>query len=376
MIRIDEIYNNTFKSWVDHNLPLTRLFYCDPFGCTSPENLYNFGDSECELNYIFLHDQEPIHLDIHKPLFDKVVQRNLDLNYGKDSYLKQSIKQQALVCSEFNSEAVKEVEDRYQWKAYHYFFHGWAALDWYRGYDRTFLMSDPGNRTMEYSVFSPNRIIGGRRDHRVLLMYWIAKYNIQNHNISCPSVCPVEQSSIQEIAQRYQAQYPDIVEHIDQLKLPWCYPGEDDHPMHSCWLSLFDQAERSLVYLVTETLFFGQRNHLTEKTFKPICLRMPFIIASNAGSLAYLRRYGFKTFSSVWDESYDNETNDLARVEKIAQLVKHLDSMSQIELQQLHDATKHIVEYNYNHFYNGDFEKILWQELTTMLGDIRNDFNI
>lgn len=355
---------------------MTRLFYCDPFGCTAPENLYNFGTSPRELNYIFMHDQEPIHLDIHRPLFDKVIDRNLDLNHGKDRYKNLPIKQQALVCSEYRSEAVKEVESLYHWKAYHYFFHGWAALDWYRGYDRTFLMSEPGHRTMEYSVFSPNRIIGGRRDHRVLLMYWVAKYNIRHHNISCPDVCPVEQTRIHDIAVKYQTQYPDIVEQINSLDLPWCYPGEDDHPMHSCWLSLFDQAERSLVYLVTETLYFGQRNHLTEKTFKPICLRMPFIIASNAGSLAYLRNYGFQTFSDFWDESYDLETNDLARMEKIAQVTKHIDSMTQIELQQLHEATRPIVEHNYNHFYSGAFEKILWKELVTMLGNIRNDFDL
>ena len=55
--------------------------------------------------------------------------------------------------------------------------------------------------------------------------------------------------------------------------------------MQSNQLSLFEQSAESLLYLVTETVASGRRQHLTEKTFKPICLQMPFIIVGCAGSL-------------------------------------------------------------------------------------------
>jgi predicted XRE-type DNA-binding protein len=117
----------------------------------------------------------------------------------------------------------------------------------------------------------------------------------------------------------------------------------------------------------------GRRLHLTEKTFKPICLQMPFIIVGTAGSLKYLRSYGFKTFSSLWDESYDKESNDIVRLEKIAQLLKELDALSQKEKQELFHASNDIIQHNYNHFYNGGFEKILWTELQEMLNGIDTD---
>ena len=140
--------------------------------------------------------------------------------------------------------------------------------------------------------------------------------------------------------------------------------------MHSYQLSLFDESAESLLYLVTETVATGRRLHLTEKTFKPICLRMPFMLVGTRGSLAYLRSYGFKTFGHLWDESYDDEINDHQRLEKIAFTLRALDVLPAEEKQRLFDLAQEVCEYNYNHFYSGGFESILWQELTDMLNDI------
>jgi len=80
MIRIDEIYNNTFWPWFRNNRPGTRLFFCDPPGNTSPDALFNLGnDNIVENDYVFCHDQEPVHLDTFEPLFDAVKVRNKDI---------------------------------------------------------------------------------------------------------------------------------------------------------------------------------------------------------------------------------------------------------------------------------------------------------
>jgi hypothetical protein len=339
------------------------MFFCDPFGHTQPQNLYNHGHDVHELNYLFMHDQEPIHLDVHQALFDDVVRRNRDLNHGNGA------RHQAVVVSELNSDAVAQLCSRYNWQAYYYFFHGWAALDWYRGYNRTYLMPLADQRIITKSFISPNRIIGGRRSHRVELMYQLLKRKVNNAWISFPQVCPVEGT-----------QPADMLSHSDAqsvfaaAQLPWDFPGETGHPMHSCWLSLFDQAAESLAYVVTETVYHGRRLHLTEKTFKPIAMGMPFVMVSAAGSLAYLRSYGFRTFGEFWDESYDTELDDQVRLERIADLLKQLDSMSPSGLQQLWQAMLPTIQHNLDHFYNGAFEHMLWQELTHMLQLIQQDF--
>jgi hypothetical protein len=90
-------------------------------------------------------------------------------------------------------------------------------------------------------------------------------------------------------------------------------------------------------------------------------------LVAPAGSLAYLREYGFKTFADVFDESYDLEIDDMRRIEKVTDLLKDLNNLSVAERQQIHKACLPMVEHNYNHFYSGGCTDILWTELTGML---------
>jgi hypothetical protein len=362
MFRIDEIYQSVFWPWFQKNKPQWRVQFCDPFGRSDPDSVLNYGcDTETETNYTFFFDQEPIHLDLHLPTFDKVKNiLNPDIHKCHGSVGN-------LITSEFDSDTVRTVCSQYGWKSYYYFFHGWAALDWYRGYDKTFLITHWQQRKPTKTFLAPNRIIAGARHHRLKILYWIFKMNMLNNHISCPLVCPAENISIESAVSNLRPQYPDILEIFQSIPLPINFENEQGHPMHSCWLSLFKESNDSLLYLVTETVASGKRGHLTEKTFKPIAMGMPFVIVSTHGSLQYLKRYGFKTFDSVWDEGYDLEPDDDLRIEKIAQLVKSLDSLSVVERLEIFDQCIPIIEYNWNHFYNGGFEKILWQELTDML---------
>ena len=75
-------------------------------------------------------------------------------------------------------------------------------------------------------------------------------------------------------------------------------------------------------------------------------------------------------FRSVFDESYDNETDDIKRVEKVARLLKELDNLTVKERQHIHQACLPAVEHNYNHFYNGGLTDILWPELVNMLKEL------
>ena len=74
--------------------------------------------------------------------------------------------------------------------------------------------------------------------------------------------------------------------------------------------------------LVLETFFEPERNgfFITEKTVKPLLTGQPFVIAGPPGFLQHLKLLGFHTFDSLWDESYDQETNDLKRSNMIADL--------------------------------------------------------
>jgi hypothetical protein len=367
MIRIDEIYNNTLWTWIKKNRLGFRVFHCDPFGRSDPDSVMNYGKDDChEHNYIFFFDQEPIHLNIHTETFNRVYGLNLDLT---GELRNQTRNAGHLITSERDSENVEKVCARMKWTPHYYFFHGWAALDWYRGYDKTFLIKPIQERTITRTFIAPNRIVAGERQHRLEMLYHIFKNGMINNHISCPAVCPAENISILDAVKPLSTKYSDIESVFAAQTLPINFEGETDHPMHSCWLSLFDQCAESLLYLVTETVATGRRHHITEKTFKPIAMGMPFVIVGTKGSLEYLRSYGFRTFEGIWDESYDN-AEDAVRIQRIASLLRSLDELTPESKQDLFAQCQEVIEHNWNHFYSGGFESVLWKELNEMLNEI------
>lgn len=86
--------------------------------------------------------------------------------------------------------------------------------------------------------------------------------------------------------------------------------------------------EDSFLFLNTETYCDNSRFFLTEKTFKPIRLGMPFVTVANPGTLAYLRTMGFKTFNEWIDESYDLVTSEDEKIEKVVKEVVRFSKMT------------------------------------------------
>ena len=335
MIRIDEIYNNVF-------LPIVQdqsnkcLHWFDPFGSTKFSDLRTVPKFTDVGKHFLFWDQEPFHPDIHQ---------NTLKQYRKEFSNDPTV----LVTSEYNSDDINWVCSEYNFEKSYYFFHGWAVLDWYRGYNRTFLHQ---LKNIKHTFLCPNNIVGGKRQHRLELFNELCKRNlIKNNLIGMPATCPYEGLVVKDHV-NYDVQLPLVIDDFD------------NHANNSHRITMWKQAAESLVQVVTETSYAGNKQHLTEKTFKPIVLKQPFILVSNRGSLEYLRSYGFETFSSVWDESYDTLPDD-QRISAIGNLLEELEHSNCREW--LSEQCAPIVEHNYNHFYGGAFEKILWNELTEMV---------
>lgn len=114
--------------------------------------------------------------------------------------------------------------------------------------------------------------------------------------------------------------------------------------------------EKSLLSLVTETNFYGKTLYnenidngriLSEKTFKPIAMKHPFIIVSNKNFLDCIRSLGYKTFYPYIDESYDLIDDDAERLLAIVKEIERLTKMSKDEQEIFIKFTNDICEYNY-----------------------------
>jgi len=104
--------------------------------------------------------------------------------------------------------------------------------------------------------------------------------------------------------------------------------------------------------LVNETTYHTKPGYdgvpfWSEKIFKCIGMKHPFIVATAPNSLQYLKQLGYKTFDGIIDESYDLETDDGKRMIKIVNETERLCKLQSTELENFLDQAKEICEYNY-----------------------------
>lgn len=107
----------------------------------------------------------------------------------------------------------------------------------------------------------------------------------------------------------------------------------------------------TFVWVVTETLFGNKTESirtpfLTEKTFKPIMLYMPFVIIGNYKTLESLKKMGYKTFDHWWDESYDIEPNPGKRLTKVFDTLKHIATFTPNDMNTMLLDMKDVLEHN------------------------------
>lgn len=125
----------------------------------------------------------------------------------------------------------------------------------------------------------------------------------------------------------------------------------------------------SCINLVTETSFVENELFLSEKILKPILNYQPFIVFGPYRYLAELKKYGFKTFSSFWDESYDEIENPEKRLHELMTLVKKLNNKSIEEFNDIYKSVKEICIHNRNLFYSLELDS-----LKVILGEIENEW--
>lgn len=142
------------------------------------------------------------------------------------------------------------------------------------------------------------------------------------------------------------------VNQIDELssKLPLVLdtPDFSKFPMESSVSDTIKFYSDSLIHVIAETNFYTNIIHITEKTMKPIMYKQPFIFVGPARSIKYLKDLGFKTFSDLWDESYDDEEDHNKRMNMVLDLLERLNNLSDKDKLNISRICSSIVNYNYN----------------------------
>jgi hypothetical protein len=347
MLQIDHVYE--FLSQIvfkDHQV----IFLPNGF---LPENITgNFMDDLHVFNgtvssrKIFFYDQEPVLLNFIDPY----------LTNGK-----LSVQLDALVTSE-QSQLVNDICRVNQIRSLYYFFHGFAALDWYRGY-----YALNSNKLIvkqyKYDFISMNRIINNDRSYRIYFVSLLTAQGLLPHGQVSFNVTDNlfddwrdetadPDSKLSNHAKLHIEQHLTNIDKlvIDRTELPGSASADIPRGNDAFW------------HVVTETVFYYDKLHLTEKIFKPIVSKQPFMLLAATGNLDYLKSYGFKTFDDIIDESYDRiQDNDSRTAAVIKQLAWYCELSDQEKINVMR-AVEPVVLHNFHHFY-GEFRHIITREL-------------
>lgn len=126
----------------------------------------------------------------------------------------------------------------------------------------------------------------------------------------------------------------------------------DDLPYH----------EKSYFSIVTETMFYNTAEEvgrpgiymmgtdgvfISEKTYKTMAFKHPFIIVGQAGILKALKKYGYKTFHPFIDESYDDVTDSDKRFEMLWAEIQRLCSFTAEQWLEWQRQVLPIIEHNF-----------------------------
>ena len=378
-IPLDNLYY-----WVESLLPVPAILYVfQPHGSKKISDCIWFSDYNKETAYrfpgIIAHDQEPLdwefynlpdqYLDVEWNKRDPVEKNDLEISrveyyskfnlkcvvFAQSSHLYDRV---ILIHSEKNSKDLEQYQQN-GFLCVHYWAHAVIARDWYR-----FAEVDP--RLQSSEVVPQNKFLiycrdwSSRREYRLKFLELLVKNQLnEDSKISVMytnsegthfSQCQFKNPNFELISPESIYQIP-INQHSSSASADYDY---------------FDFLNTQ-ISVVLETVFDDNRIHLTEKTLRPIACGHPFILAAGPGSLEYVKSYGFKTFAPWIDESYDQETDSLKRLEKIIRSMKQIQNLQGQELENFSQAVKQIADFNKKHFFSNNFSDQVKNELKNNL---------
>ena len=359
MLQIDHIYEflyqEIFKDFSFWYLPngVPKL------GDIDIHDIFIFTHKEISNRKIFFYDQEPFISQMYNPYMKL-------FNYSHCPG--------ALVTSEYSKEVNEFVKNNNLKKLY-YFFHGFAALDWYRGY-YALNYNKLIVKSYDYDFITFNRIITNDRSYRIYFVSKLAELGLLDKGLVSFNVTDNifddwrdetadPNSKLSDKAKLHaEHQLVDIDKLvIDQAEISGSASANIPHTIDS-WMSEGKKPKdtNAFWHIVTETVFYYDKLHLTEKIFKPIVSKQPFMLLAAPGNLEYLRSYGFKTFNSVINESYDSIQDSDLRTETVVKQLHWYCSLTLDEKTDIIQQLKPIVDHNFHHFY-GEFRHIIVKEL-------------
>ena len=375
-VPLDRLYNH-LDGLCNHDILIYRFY---PHGSKKLSDLKPLSYAD-QLSWKFVlkpgaicHDQEPLFFDQYSNTdmlnyFLPDSEQKIDpeilariQNYIQNQHLRSVIDSRhsiydktLLIHSEKNSDNL----DQYTKAGFvgvYWWAHAALSTDWFRyAQHDPALKVDLTNINKDFLVY--NRAWAGTREYRLkftelivdanLHNQCVMKFNVESEGNNYQNFCPKNSE--------FKIHRTDLETYFDPCKVDACASADYDS----------NDYQHIGIEVVLETLFDDSRWHLTEKSLRPIACGRPFILTGTAGSLEYLRGYGFKTFDGYIDETYDTVADPLHRLELICNEMKRISQLSTSQKNHLWEQLYAIADYNRQLFFSAEWQQDIFDEFVT-----------
>jgi len=316
---------------------------------------------------VIFHDQEPLNYNFYSPEQIRACTKALFLRDNRQSmladpildYLSQQHLRGIACCTNYydltilvHSEQHSMEVDVFEQAGFvpvYYWSHAVIAQDWFRyAKHDTKLAFDPTKIQQDFLIY--NRAWSGTREYRLCFVEQLLAAGLDQYcNISFNPEDGGHYSTHQFVNPDFK-----IINYNLHNKLK---PNTHDSTASADYCS--EDYATAGIEVVLETLFDDSRWHLTEKTLRPIACGQPFLLMATAGSLQYLRQYGFETFGALIDETYDQIVNPRQRLQAVIAEMRRIAALDPESKTQLFAAMNEIALRNQQRFFNGLHDQVI-----------------
>lgn len=369
-IPLDRLYNFV-DSLCDRDVLIYRFF---PHGSKKPEDLWPLdrlrvlGPNSWYYNMtkpvMICHDQEPLHYELYQEteiaqICDSITGSEEANQIRKTMHLRGLVTYHlnaydyVLLCHSEQNSSELEKYTNHGFVGVYWWSHGIIARDWFR-YAQTDLDLEfcPDQITHDFLIY--NRAWSSTREYRL-------KFAEQLINTQLVKYCNTKFSAVDNQVHYTDHQWANSKFAITRTDLEQHFVN---NTVDSGASADYDAADyqTSGIEVVLETLFDDQRWHLTEKSLRPIACGKPFVLMATAGSLQYLRRYGFQTFDGLIDETYDTVQDPADRLQAVIAEMKRISDLPTQQKHALWTELNKIARHNQELFFSDAWQHQLIQE--------------
>lgn len=183
-------------------------------------------------------------------------------------------------------------------------------------------------------------------------------YASKNFSFDPDSVTGIVESYVGEQQRFYSKFYSSSQEFAESV-----YGFDFDRFNHAKNIRVLEsKITQSFINIASESLADKYYPFVSEKFLYSVATRGLFLAWAQPGWHTHLEKYyGFKRYTTLFDYSFDAIENPVQRLVALMSMISKFSMLTTDDWRDLHDMESETIEYNYNHYFSNDYQRVMQQ---------------